>query len=140
MSQRQRMEDGRREGEAARPKREEPQSVGDFERALGEEVSVSAEFDLPLCVLVARSRSGWPPEAARRVVGVLRPGDLIARSEPAEITVALPNTEFGDAETVEPRLRKTLPGAAIGIAVHAAGDTVSDLLNRARTSADRKTL
>ena len=136
MSRRRRTEDWRREGEDERPKRAEPQSAGEFERALGEEVSVSAEFDLPLCVLVARSEHKWPPEAARQVVSVLRAGDLVAQPEPVEVIVALPNTEYTDAKVVEPRLRKALPGAAIGIAVHGPGDTVSDFLNRARSAAD----
>jgi GGDEF domain-containing protein len=73
------------------------------------------------------------------VVGVLRAGDLIARTEPAEICVALPNTERADAEAVERRLRKVLPEAATGIAVHRVGDTVPDLLSRARGATGRKT-
>ncbi len=138
MSQERRRQDGRQWGEDEHPRREEPQSVREFELALGEEVSVSAEFELPLCVLVARSNQGWSPEVARHVVSILRAADLIARPEPTEFAVALPNTEPDDAEVVERRLRDALPGAALGIAVHRTGDTVSDLLNRARTAADRK--
>lgn len=127
------------EGEAL-PKREEPQSIGDFERMLGEEVSVSAEFDLPLCVLVARSRDRWSPEVVRRVVGMVSQGDLIALPAPGEIALALPNTEFDGAKTVEHRLREALPEAAIGIALQKAGDTAHGLLYRARAAADREYL
>lgn len=104
----------------------------DFERVLAEEADVSTEFDLPLCVLVVRLQDRVPREDARRVVAVLRAGDLIAQPKPREISVALPNTEFTDAGVVERRLRETLPGAAVGIAVHRAGDTVPELLGRAR--------
>lgn len=121
------------------PRRVEPRSIRDFERALEEEAVISTEFDLPLCVIVARSRTRVPREATRRVVAVLRAADLIARPEPTEIAVALPNTEFADAEVVERRLCKTLPGAVTGIAVHRSGDTVQDLLKRARDTITKKT-
>ena len=139
MDRRQSRDRERPEREAEHPRREEPRSIRDFERALTEEASVSTEFDLPLCVLVARSQGRVPREDARRVVAVLRAGDLIAQPEPREISVALPNTEFADAEVVERRLRKTLPGAVVGIALHRPGDTVPDLLNRARSALGGKT-
>lgn len=121
------------------PRREEPRSIRDFERALEEEALISTEFDLPLCVIVARARTRVLREAARQVVAVLRAADLVAKPEPTEIAVALPNTEFADAEVVERRLSKTLPGAVTGIAAHRSGDTVQDLLNRARSAVTRKT-
>ena len=139
MDRRQRKDRERPAREDEHLRREDPRSIRDFERALAEEASVSTEFGLPLCVLVARLQNRAPREDARRVVAVLRAGDLIAQPEPREISVALPNTDFADAEVVERRLRKTLPGAAISIAVHRAGDTVPDLLNRARDAVVRKT-
>jgi hypothetical protein len=139
MDRRERREGGYRSRDEEHPRRVEPQSIEDFKRALREEAAVSAEFDLPLCVVVASSRSGWSPETEHRVVGVLRAGDLVACPEHAEICVALPNTELADAEAVERRLREILPEAATGIAVHRAGDTVPDLLSRARDATGRKT-
>lgn len=129
--------DRRRRREDIEPKRQEPWSLKEFERALREEVSVSTDFGLPLSVLVARSQHKWTPENMRQIVGLLRKGDLITRPAPEEIVIALPNTMLDDAKVVERRLRKVLPESAIGIAFQEAGDTAHGLLYRARTAADR---
>lgn len=131
--------DRRRRREDRYERRLDPWSLKEFERALREEVAVSADSDLPLSVLFVRLQRKWTPESMRHIVRVLRKGDLITLPEPQKIAIALPNTGTGDARAVERRLRKALPEAAIGIAVYGAGDTVSDLLNRARTAADRET-
>lgn len=133
------MDRGRRK-EDSHEVRRTPWSLREFERALKEEVAVSADFDLPLSVLVTRTQHRWTPENMRHIVGALRKGDLITRTEPEEIAIALPNTEAGDAKVVEHRLRKALPEAAIGIASQEAGDTFTGLLYRARAAANRETL
>ena len=116
-------------------KKKELQSPEDFERVLGEEVSVSTEFDLPLSVLVALAENGWTSEATRRALDALRTADLVAQLEPAEIAIALPNTVAKDAKALERRLREAVPEAKVGITAHRMGDTVTDLLERARAVA-----
>ena len=116
-------------------KKKELQSPEDFERVLGEEISVSTEFDLPLSVLVALAENGWTSEATRRALDALRTADLVAQLEPAEIAIALPNTVAKDAKALERRLREAVPEAKVGITAHRMGDTVTDLLERARAVA-----
>lgn len=118
-----------------RRKKKELQSPEDFERVLGEEISVSMEFDLPLSVLVALAEKGWTPEATRRALDVLRTADLVTQPEPAQIAIALPNTGAKDARALERRLREAVPEAKVGITAHRMGDTVTDLLERARAAA-----
>ena len=113
-------------------KKKELQSPEDFERVPGEEISVSTEFDLPLSVLVALAENGWTSEATRRALDALRTADLVAQLEPAEIAIALPNTVAKDAKALERRLREAVPEAKVGITAHRMGDTVTDLLERAR--------
>jgi hypothetical protein len=119
-----------------RRKKKELQSPEDFERVLGEEISVSTEFDLPLSVLVALEEDGWTPDATRRALDVLRTADLVTQPEPAEIVIALPNTVARDARALERRLREAVPEAKVGITAHRMGDTVTDLLERARAVAE----
>jgi hypothetical protein len=47
--------------------------LGSFERALEEEMVLSAEFDLPLTLLVVRAKAGLDPETARRLLGAFAP-------------------------------------------------------------------
>jgi len=103
-----------------------------FEEALREELSVSADFDLPLSALALRAGESFGPEAVQRALEALRVADLICQPDPAEMLVVLPNTKAQDARVVEERLRKALPEAAFGVAVRDRGDKVETLLKRAR--------
>lgn len=114
-------------------KKKELQSVEEFEGTLGEEISVSTEFDLPLSVLVAVLE--WTPESTRRALDALRTADLIAQTADDELAIALPNTISENARVVERRLRSAIPEASIGITAHRIGDTVPDLVSRARSAA-----
>jgi hypothetical protein len=114
-------------------KQKELQSVEEFEGTLGEEISVSTEFDLPLSVLVAVL--DWTPESTRRALDALRTADLVTRTADDEIAIALPNTVSENARVVERRLRDAIPEASVGITAHRTGDTVPDLLVRARAAA-----
>ena len=113
----------------------EPLSSESFEWALEEEMLVSAEFDLPLTLLVARAEDGWDPEATRRVLDSLRAADLVAQLHPRELAIVLPNTAPGSARAVETRVRKALPSARVGLAAYEPGDAVPDLLERAQRAA-----
>lgn len=104
----------------------------DFEKHLGEEISVTTDFDLPLSVLVALMRDGWDDDATQSALGVLRMADLITSTAPEELAIALPNTSANDARGVEDRLRQAVPEARVGVTPHRTGDTVPDLLRRAR--------
>lgn len=114
-------------------KQKELQTVEEFEGTLGEEISVSTEFDLPLSVLVAVM--DWTPESLRRALDALRTADLVARTAEDEIVIALPNTVSENALVVERRLRAAIPEAAVGVTTHRTGDTVPDLVSRARAAA-----
>ena len=114
--------------------RKELQDPGAFEGALGEEISVSSEFVLPISVLALRVEGGWSDEATRRALDALRTADLVCRPEPDEVLIALPNTKTEDARVVEDRLRTAVPEAAVGVAPFASGDTVESLIKRARFS------
>ena len=114
--------------------RKELQDPEVFEAALGEEISVSSEFMLPISLLALRVEGGWSDAATRRALDALRTADLVCRPEPEEILVALPNTVTDDARVVEERLRAAVPEAHVGVAPLAPGDTVESLLKRARIS------
>lgn len=118
-----------------RPRRKQPQPLEDFERALEEEISVSAQFGLPLCVLVAVLEGGWDPESENRAVGTLRVADLVTCTEDSDLIVVLPNTGLESARAVERRLREILPKVGIGISEFTPDDKVSDLISRARQAA-----
>ncbi len=120
-------------GESRRKK--ELQSVEDFRRSLEEEISVSSEFDLPLCVLVLIVENEWEPEDARSVRGTLRTADLIAQIGASELAVGLPNTIYSDAEKVGQRISNAAPESGIGISAYDEGDSVETLLDRARQAA-----
>jgi hypothetical protein len=109
-----------------------------FERALREELSVSADFGLPLSVLVLRvkdPRGSFEPETVRLLSQAVRVADLICQPDPSELLIALPNTEIGDARVVQARLRSTVPEAAFGRVHRAKGDAPATLLERARDAA-----
>ena len=112
--------------------RKELQDPEAFEGSLQEEISVSSEFVLPISVLALRVEGGWSDEATRRALDALRTADLVCQSEPDEILIALPNTETEDARVVEERLRAAVPEAAVGVAPFVRGDTVENLVKRAR--------
>jgi hypothetical protein len=113
-----------------RPK--EPISLKFFERALEEEISLSAEFDLPLTLLVVRAEGELEPETTRRLLRALRTAELVTLPTPSELAVALQNTDLNGARAVERRVRKILPDADIGLATREPDDEVFSLLERAR--------
>jgi hypothetical protein len=103
-----------------------------FERALEEEMALSAEFDLPLTLLVVRAKAGLDPETARRLLGVFRTAEFVTRPASSELAVVLPNTGPDGARAVERRGREVLPDAVVGLATREPDDEVYDLLERAR--------
>ena len=107
-------------------------TVEAFENALREEISVSAEFDLPLSVLALRTEGSWEEGDIRRALDALRTADLVARPGSEELLVVLPNTKTTDARVVEERLRKAVPDATFGIASYRRGDAYEALIERAR--------
>jgi hypothetical protein len=117
-------------GKGRRPR--EPLPPESFERALEEEMALSAEFDLLLTLLVVRARGGLDPETTRRLLGVLRSAELTTLTRPSELAVMLPNTDPDGARAVERRVREVLPDAEVGLATREPGDELHDLLQRAR--------
>ena len=109
-----------------------PLSLKFFERALEEEMALSAEFDLPLSVLVVRVEGGLDPETTSRLLGDLRTAELTTLPTPSEFAVALQNTDLDGARALERRLQRILPDAEISLATREPGDEVSGLLERAR--------
>jgi len=95
-------------------------------------MALSAEFDLPLTLLVVRAKEGLDPGTARRLLGVFRTAEFVTRPSPSELAVILPNTTPDGARAVERRVREVLPGADIGLAAREPDDEVSGLLERAR--------
>ena len=117
-----------------RRRREEPIPLEAFERALQEEMSLSAEFDLPLTLLTVRAETGLDPETTRRLLGVFRSAEFVTRPASSELAVILPNTDPDGARAVERRVREVLPDAAVGLATPRPDDEASDLLERARSA------
>jgi hypothetical protein len=115
-----------------RRRSKEPLPLESFERALAEEMSLSAELDLPLTLLVVRAEDGWTPETIRRLLEALRTADLVTLPTPSELAVALQNTDLNGARAVERRVRKILPEAVVGLATCEPDDEVPVLLERAR--------
>ena len=103
-----------------------------FERALEEELSLSAEFDLPLTLLSVRARAGLDPETTRRLLGVFRTAEFVTQPTSSELAVILPNTGPDGALAVERRVREVLPDADVGLASRGPDDEAPDLLERAR--------
>jgi hypothetical protein len=117
--------------------RKELQTVEAFEKALREEMEISLEFDLPLTVLALVIEGGWQEEDTRRALDALRTADLVARPDPRELLIALPNTITADARVVEERLRRAVSKATIGVAPCKQGETAEGLLKRAQAVAWR---
>ncbi len=117
---------------AKRRRPKEPMSLEAFERALEEEMSLSAEFDLPLTLLTVRARTVLDPETTRRLLGVFRAAEFVTRPSASELAVILPNTDPDGARAVERRVRGVLPDADFGLATREPDDEASDLLERAR--------
>lgn len=107
---------------------------------LGEEIQVSSDFGLPLCVLAVRMPGvtcGDPEgEGFRRLLDALRLADLTTAASRGELTVALPNTSSESASLVAERLRAVEPGAEIREAAYDPGDTSRTLVERAWRSLD----
>lgn len=118
--------------------RKELQTLEAFERNLREEVSVSAEFDLPLAALALVVEGRWQEEDIRRALDALRAVDLVALLPASDkLLIALPNTKTADARVVEERLREAVPKATVGVAPYRRGDTAEDLLERAQQAASQ---
>lgn len=115
--------------------RKELQTPEEFESMLGEEIEVSSEFGLSLCILAVRlpGFTGGDPESEefRRMLDVLRMADLTTAASRGELTVALPNTSPESAAPVAERLRAVEPGAEIREAAYTPGDTLKILVERA---------
>lgn len=119
---------------ATKRTRKELQTPEEFEKALREDVSVSAEFDLPLTVLVLMIEDGWREDSIRRALDALRTADLVTQPSNWELLVTLPNTKTADAYVVERRLRGALPEASFGVTAYRRGEAAEVLLERARTA------
>ena len=118
--------------------RKELQTAEAFEKNLREEVSVSAEFDLPLAALALIVEGGWQEEDIRQALDALRAADLVALLPASDnLLIALPNTKTADARVVEERLREAVPKTTVGVALYRRGDTVEDLLERAQQAASQ---
>ena len=119
-------------GKRRRPKELPPLEY--FEKALEEEMSMSAEFDLPLTLLLVRAENGLDLRTTRRLLGTLRTADLVTLPTPSELAVALPNTDPDGARAVGRRVREILPDADVGLAISEPDDEVPGLLERARAA------
>jgi ketosteroid isomerase-like protein len=118
--------------------RKELQTAEAFEKNLREEVSVSAEFDLPLAALALIVEGGWQEEDIRQALDALRAADLVALLPASDnLLIALPNTKTADARVVEERLREAVPKTTVGVALYRRGDTAEDLLERAQQAASQ---
>jgi hypothetical protein len=115
-----------------RRRKKEPMPYEPFVRALEEELALSAEFDLPLTLLVVRAGEDLDPETAGRLLGVFRTAEFVTLPSPSELAVILPNTEADDARAVERRVRDVLPDADVGLATREPDEKAPDLLRRAR--------
>lgn len=103
-----------------------------FEEAVEEEISVSSEFDLPMCALVL-SLPALEPDVIRRLLDDLRFADLAALMAPGELALVLPNTSCETARAAAERLFSIAPpDSALRAAGYETGDTVATLLDRAR--------
>ena len=120
--------------DGAKRTRDELQTPKEFEKALLEDVSVSAEFDLPLIVLALMIEDGWKEHSIRWALDALWTADLVTQPSKKELLVTLTNTKTVDAYVVERRLRGALPEASFGVTVYERGEASEFLLERARTT------
>ena len=103
-----------------------------FEEAVGEEISISSEFALPMCALVL-SLSDPEPELIRSLLDDLRFADLASLAAPGELALVLPNTSCETARAVAGRLLSIAPpDSTLRAAGYETGDTPGALLDRAR--------
>ncbi len=100
-------------------------------------MSLSAEFGLPLTLLIVRAEGGLDSETTRRLLDVLRTAELVALPTPSELAIVLQNTDPNGARAVERRVREVLPDADVGLATREPDDEVSGLLERARSASGR---
>lgn len=100
-------------------------------------MAVSTEFSLPLSLLAVVLDGGWDEGPTSRAAGTLRAAELISRTGPSDLVVALPNTGPENARAVERRIRESVPDARTGIAAFESGDTVESLMDRALADARR---
>lgn len=100
------------------------QTPEEFEKALREDVSVLAEFDLPLTVLALMIEDSWKEDSIRRALDALRTADLVTQPSKKELLVTLPNTKSVDAYVVDRRLRGALPEASFGVTAYRRGGRV----------------
>jgi hypothetical protein len=115
--------------------RKELQTPEEFESMLGEEIEVSSEFGLPLCILAVRLpgvTDGDPEsEELRRMLDAFRIVDLTTTAASrGGLTAALPNTSPESTALVAERLREVEPGAEIREAAYTPGDTSKTLVER----------
>ena len=103
-------------------------------------MSLSAEFDLPLTLMVIRAEGVSDSETTRRLFGVLRIAEPATLLTLSEVAIVLQNTDLGGARALERRVREILPEAYFGLAIYQPGDEVSGLLERARNAAGAENL
>lgn len=113
-----------------------PLPFGEFERLLGEELSLADKFELPLTVVVIHRGEGWDEEATRLALDVLRRADLTSLATPRHLASFLPNTGFGGAKAIEGRMKEALPETSLGFASHLPGDRASEMVSRAREDSE----
>ncbi|HVF00419.1 MAG TPA: hypothetical protein VNA27_03655 [Rubrobacteraceae bacterium] len=100
------------------------QTPEEFEKALREDVSVLAEFDLPLTVLALMIEASWKEDSIRRALDALRTADLVTQPSKKELLVTLPNTKSVDAYVVDRRLCGALSEASFGVTTYRRGERV----------------
>jgi hypothetical protein len=110
--------------------------LDEFERLLGEELSLAGEFELPLTVVVVRREGGWGEDSVRLALEVLRRADLTSLATPRHLASFLPNTGFEGAKAIEGRMVKALPEASVGFSSHLPGDGASEIISRAREDSE----
>lgn len=108
------------------------QGSEDFDEALREEIQISYEFGLTLCVLSIRLPDGPNAETTRRLLSELRIADLAVAISSDELAVILPNTSLDNPRIVVERLISAVPEVEINEAYYELGDTPETLIERAR--------
>lgn len=111
-------------------------TLDEFERFLGEELSLAIQFDLPLTVVVIRRANGWDEGSMRLALDVLRLADLASLATPRHLASFLPNTGVEGAKAIEGRVKEALPETSLGFASHLPGDGASDMISRAREDSE----
>lgn len=105
-----------------------------FQEAVGEEISISSYFYLPMCACVVRCPDGLEPDLIRRLLDDLRFADLAAITAPGELAMVFPNTSCETARAVAERLLLIAPpGSTLRSSDYEPDDTPGTLLERARS-------